>query len=62
MSENDTITPHQHKVEEISVRRTKEEQERGRRNKEQNKKKTITEGMMYCKKHKNDYQEKRGKE
>ena len=54
MSENDTTTPHQHKEEEISVRRTKEEKERGRRNKEQNKKKTITEGMMYCKKHKNE--------
>ena len=54
MSETDTITPHQHKAEEISVRRTKEEKERGRRNKEHNKKKTSTEGMMFCKKYKNE--------
>ena len=54
MSENNTITSHQHKEEKISVRRTTEERERGRRKKEQNKKKTNTEGMMYCKKQKNE--------
>ena len=54
MSENDKITTHQHREERIPVGKTIEEKERGRIIKEQKKKKTNTEGMMYCKKQKNE--------